>query len=124
MHYVAVKFLHNYNLYLITSAGALNASCARVLADPIIIVDYILNSWFLNCNNSFNFSYTTNWALCAGMHPEATTFAPFQNLNNPSSLYNILAVFLNVNYFEPLTWRWVWNIKINWIMNNLPLKYQ
>jgi hypothetical protein len=112
MHWVAVKFLHSCNLYLMTSAGALKASWASVLAAPIIIVDYILNSWFLNFNNSLSFSYTINCALWAGIHPEATTFAPFQNLRSPSSLYKILAVFLNVNYLEPLTWRWVFRVSI------------
>ena len=90
--------MHNYNLYLITSAGALKKSWANVLEAPIITVESILNSLFLNSNFYFNFSYTTNWALWAGIQPDATTFAPFQNLKKPSSLYNILAVLRNVNY--------------------------
>jgi hypothetical protein len=56
IHWVADKLLHNYNLYLITSAGALNISWAKVLEAPIIKVESILNLLFLNSNFYFNFS--------------------------------------------------------------------
>ena len=93
---LAVKFLHNCSLYLITSHGVIKKSCAKVVEAPINKVDAKSNDSFLNCSYCFIYSYIRNYAAWAGMTPLAITLAPFQNLANPSSLYNILAVLVKL----------------------------
>ena len=71
---------------------------------PIVIVDSRLYYSLLKFSYFFKSSYATNWEPCAGIHPEATTLAPFQNLTKPSSVYRIFAVFIKLR-FLPLACR-------------------
>ena len=101
-----------YNLYLITSLGAMKKSWANVVDAPINIVLKMLYSLLLTSIFSLRTSYIKNYAACAGTHPYAIASAPWKKpLNKPSSWYKILAVLAIVSLpFE--AYKCVFNVSI------------
>ena len=104
--YRAVRFLQSCIRCFRTSLGVRKKSCAKVVDAPIIRFLNTSNSSFFIDIESLRSSYTPNYAAWAGMHPDATTFAPFQNLSVPSSRQRILPVLKNVK-LDPLACMWV-----------------